>query len=134
MGKLKVTIVDDDRDTRELLAVALEGEGFEVTAAANGLRLIASLQLNRPDVILLDVNMSWIDGFELCRAVKKNEGFRDIPVVFVSGRSSPEDLQRGKEVGASDYFVKPLDLDALITRIRTLVPGSGSAPSPGRAP
>jgi len=124
MGKLKVTIVDDDRDTRELLAVALESEGFEVTAAANGLRLIASLQLNRPDVILLDVNMSWIDGFELCRAVKKNESFRDIPVIFVSGRGSSEDLARGKEVGASAYFVKPLDLDALIARIRALVPGA----------
>ena len=134
MGKLKVTIVDDDRDTRELLAVALESEGFEVTAAANGLRLIASLQLNRPDVILLDVNMSWIDGFELCRAVKKNEGFRDIPVIFVSGRSSSEDLARGKEVGASAYFVKPLDLDALIARIRTLVPAAGAAPSTPKAP
>jgi DNA-binding response OmpR family regulator len=129
MGKLKVTIVDDDRDTRELLAVALESEGFEVTAAANGLRLIASLQLNRPDVILLDVNMSWIDGFELCRAVKKNEIFRDIPVIFVSGRGSSEDLARGKEVGASAYFVKPLDLDALIARIRALVPGAGTAPA-----
>ena len=134
MGKLKVTIVDDDRDTRELLAVALESEDFEVTAAANGLRLIASLQLNRPDVILLDVNMSWIDGFELCRAVKKNEGFRDIPVIFVSGRSSSEDLARGKEVGASAYFVKPLDLDALIARIRTLVPAAGAAPSTPKAP
>jgi DNA-binding response OmpR family regulator len=134
MGKLKVTIVDDDRDTRELLAVALESEGFEVTAAANGLRLIASLQLNRPDVILLDVNMSWIDGFELCRAVKKNEGFRDIPVIFVSGRSSSEDLARGKEVGASAYFVKPLDLDALIARIRALVPSAGAAPSTPKAP
>jgi DNA-binding response OmpR family regulator len=135
MGKLKVTIVDDDRDTRELLAVALESEGFEVTAAANGLRLIASLQLNRPDVILLDVNMSWIDGFELCRAVKKNEGFRDIPVIFVSGRSSSEDLARGKEVGASAYFVKPLDLDALIARIRSLVPGADAAPAaPPKAP
>jgi len=129
MGKLKVTIVDDDRDTRELLAVALESEGFEVTAAANGLRLIASLQLNRPDVILLDVNMSWIDGFELCRAVKKNESFREIPVIFVSGRGSSEDLARGKEVGASAYFVKPLDLDALIARIRALVPGAGTAPA-----
>ncbi len=135
MGKLKVTIVDDDRDTRELLAVALESEGFEVTAAANGLRLIASLQLNRPDVILLDVNMSWIDGFELCRAVKKNEGFRDIPVIFVSGRSSSEDLARGKEVGASAYFVKPLDLDALIARIRSLVPGADAAgAAPPKAP
>ena len=122
MSKPKVTIVDDDRDTRELLSLALESEGFEVTAAANGLRLIASLQLRRPDVILMDVNMSWIDGFELCKAVKKNEQFREIPVIFVSGRGEPEDRRRGVEAGAADYFVKPLDLDALIKRLRELIP------------
>jgi DNA-binding response OmpR family regulator len=122
MPKLKVTIVDDDRDTRELLSLALESEGFEVTAAANGLRLIASLQLKRPDVILMDVNMSWIDGFELCKAVKKNEQFRDIPVVFISGRGELEDKRRGLEAGAADYFVKPLDLNALINRLRALIP------------
>lgn len=121
MAKPKVTIVDDDRDTRELLAAALEDEGFEVSMAANGLRLIASLQLHRPDAILLDVNMSWIDGFELCRAVKKNESFRDIPVVFISGRGDPEDKRHGLEVGAADYFVKPLDMDKLVKRIRELV-------------
>jgi DNA-binding response OmpR family regulator len=126
MPKLKVTIVDDDRDTRELLSLALESEGFEVTAAANGLRLIASLQLKRPDVILMDVNMSWIDGFELCKAVKKNEQFRDIPVVFISGRGELEDKRRGLEAGAADYFVKPLDLNALINRLRALIP----APAP----
>ncbi|MBM7115616.1 response regulator [[Archangium] primigenium] len=125
MSKPKVTIVDDDRDTRELLTLALESE-FEVNAAANGLRLIASLQLKRPDVILMDVNMSWIDGFELCKAVKKNEDFRDIPIVFISGRGEPEDKRRGAEVGAADYFVKPLDLDALIARLRQLIP----TPSP----
>jgi DNA-binding response OmpR family regulator len=121
MPKPKVTIVDDDRDTRELLSLALEAEGFEVSAAANGLRLIASLQLKRPDVILMDVNMSWIDGFELCKAVKKNEHFRDIPVVFVSGRGEPEDKRRGREAGAADYFVKPLELNSLIKRLRELV-------------
>ncbi|HEX8823667.1 MAG TPA: response regulator [Archangium sp.] len=121
MPKPKVTIVDDDRDTRELLSFALESEGFEVNAAANGLRLIASLQLKRPDVILMDVNMSWIDGFELCKAVKKNEQFRDIPVVFISGRGEPEDKRRGLEAGAADYLVKPLDLDALIKRLRELI-------------
>lgn len=121
MPKPKVTIVDDDRDTRELLSLALESEGFEVNAAANGLRLIASLQLKRPDVILMDVNMSWIDGFELCKAVKKNEQFRDIPVVFISGRGEPEDKRRGREAGAADYFVKPLDLNALIARLRELI-------------
>jgi DNA-binding response OmpR family regulator len=121
MSKPKITIVDDDRDTRELLAAALEDEGFEVSMAANGLRLIASLQLHRPDAILLDVNMSWIDGFELCRAVKKNENFRDIPVVFISGRGDPEDKRHGLSVGAADYFVKPLDMDKLVRRIRELV-------------
>ncbi|NOK03562.1 MULTISPECIES: PleD family two-component system response regulator [Myxococcus] len=122
MSKPKITIVDDDRDTRELLAAALEDEGFAVTMAANGLRLIASLQLHRPHAILLDVNMSWIDGFELCRAVKKNEQFRDIPVIFISGRGDPEDKRHGMTVGAADYFVKPLDMDKLVSRIRELVP------------
>jgi DNA-binding response OmpR family regulator len=126
MPQPKVTIVDDDRDTRELLSLALESEGFEVTAAANGLRLIASLQLKRPDVILMDVNMSWIDGFELCRAVKKNEQFRDIPIVFVSGRGELEDKRRGVEAGAADYFVKPLDLNLLIKRLRELIPPPAS--------
>ena len=122
MSKPKITIVDDDRDTRELLAAALEDEGFAVTMAANGLRLIASFQLHRPHAILLDVNMSWIDGFELCRAVKKNEQFRDIPVIFISGRGEPEDKRHGMAVGAADYFVKPLDMDKLVSRIRELVP------------
>ncbi|HEY0092761.1 MAG TPA: response regulator [Archangium sp.] len=126
MPKPKVTIVDDDRDTRELLSFALESEGFEVNAAANGLRLIASLQLKRPDVILMDVNMSWIDGFELCKAVKKNEQFRDIPVVFISGRGDTEDKRRGLEAGAADYLVKPLDLTALIQRLRELIPSAAS--------
>jgi DNA-binding response OmpR family regulator len=126
MEKPRIIIVDDDRDTRELLAMALESEGFEVTSAANGLRLISSLQLRRPHLILLDVNMSWIDGFELCKAVKKNESFRDIPVVFVSGRGEPEDRRKGLEAGAADYFVKPLDLNLLLARIRELA----SAPVP----
>ncbi len=122
MPKPKVTIVDDDRDTREMLSFALESEGFEVNAAANGLRLISSLQLKRPDVILMDVNMSWIDGFELCKAVKKNDHFRDIPIIFISGRGEAEDRRKGLEAGAADYFVKPLDLNVLIPRIRKLIP------------
>src|SRR3954471_13264574 len=70
--KRKITIVDDDRDTREMLTLALELEGFEVTEAANGLRLISTLHVDKPDAILLDVMMSWIDGFELCKAIKRN--------------------------------------------------------------
>jgi len=121
MSKPKVIIVDDDRDTREMLTLALELEGFDVSQAANGLRLISAMHVDRPDVILLDVMMSWIDGFELCRAIKKNPGFGDIPVIFISARKSVEDERAGIEAGAIDYFPKPLDMDRLIARIREIL-------------
>jgi DNA-binding response OmpR family regulator len=117
----KIIIVDDDREAREVLALALELEGFEAKQAANGLRLVSSLHVDRPDLILLDVNMSWIDGFELCRAVRKNETFKRLPVVFISGRSKKEDLRRGLEAGGDDYFVKPFDFNRLLGRIRELL-------------
>jgi DNA-binding response OmpR family regulator len=132
--KPKVIIVDDDRDTREMLTLALELEGFEVSQAANGLRLISAMHVDRPDVILLDVMMSWIDGFELCRAIKKNETFADIPVIFISARKSLEDERAGLDAGAVDYFAKPLDVDRLIERIREILGaragGSPAAPTP----
>ena len=130
----KVIIVDDDRDTREMLTLALELEGFEVGGAANGLRLISAMHVDRPDVILLDVMMSWIDGFELCRAIKKNQTFADIPVLFISARKSLEDERAGLEAGAVDYFAKPLDVDRLIARIREILgsrAAGAAAPTPG---
>ena len=132
--KPKVTIVDDDRDTREMLTLALELEGFELTQAANGLRLISAMHVDRPDVILLDVMMSWIDGFELCRAIKKNPTFGDIPVIFISARKSPEDERTGREAGAVDYFTKPLDVDRLISRIREILASRASRPSGAPGP
>ncbi len=119
--RVKVVIVDDDRDTREMLTLALELEGFEVASAANGLRLISSLHVDRPDIILLDVMMSWIDGFELCRSIKKNEEFRDIPVIFISARKTGEDVQRGLAAGASDYYTKPVDIERLTARVREIL-------------
>ena len=120
-AKPKIIIVDDDRETRELLAMALQMEDFEVTQAANGLRLISTLHVDQPDLILLDVNMSWIDGFELCRAVRRNEQFRTLPVLFVSARKARADVEAGLASGADGYFTKPIDFDALLGRMRELV-------------
>ncbi len=132
--KPRVIIVDDDRDTREMLTLALELEGFEVGQAANGLRLISAMHVDRPDVILLDVMMSWIDGFELCRAIKKNPTFADIPVIFISARKSAEDEKTGLAAGALAYFSKPIDMDGLVSRIRELLGAragqAGAQPSP----
>ena len=117
----KIVIVDDDRETREMLRTAFELEGFEVLTATNGLRLISTLYVDKPDMVLLDVVMSWIDGFELCRSIKKNEEFKDIPVVFISARKADEDLATGMGCGAADYFTKPLEMDRLISRVRELL-------------
>ena len=119
-----IAVVDDDMEAREALQDALTDAGFSVKTAANGLRLVSALQVDRPDCILLDVMMSWIDGFELCRALKRNAEFSDIPVVFISGRTSPMDQQRGRDCGAVDYFPKPLDIGALIDRVREIVEDS----------
>jgi len=126
-AKPRVIIVDDDRDTREMLTLALELEGFEVGQAANGLRLISAMHVDRPDVILLDVMMSWIDGFELCRAIKKNPTFTDIPVIFISARKSAEDEKTGLAAGAVAYFSKPIDMDGLVSRMRSLLGARGEA-------
>jgi len=120
MAKL-VAVVDDDREVREWLADTLKHAGYQVALAANGLRLVSALQVDRPDLILLDVNMSWIDGFELCRALKKNPLWADIPAVFISGRSASDDVEQGLACGAVDYFAKPLDGRALLERIGELV-------------
>jgi DNA-binding response OmpR family regulator len=124
--KPRIIIVDDDRDTREMLTLALELEGFDVGQAANGLRLISAMHVDRPDVILLDVMMSWIDGFELCRAIKKNATFAEIPVIFISARKSAEDEKEGLTAGALAYFSKPIDMDALVGRIRAILAGRPS--------
>jgi DNA-binding response OmpR family regulator len=125
-----VVIVDDDRVLRDRLQQVLEGAGYEVAQAPSGLRLLSLLEVDRPDLILLDVAMSWIDGFELCRAMKANDAYARIPVVFISGRSSDSDIERGMACGAADYFVKPLDTLKLLERLGELAPAKRPPPSP----
>jgi DNA-binding response OmpR family regulator len=79
--------------------------------------------------------MSWIDGFELCRAIKKNPSFSEIPVIFVSARKTVDDERAGMEAGAIEYFTKPLDMDRLVARIREILTarGDGAPASAARA-
>ena len=118
----KVVIVDDDRALRDRLQTILEQDGYDVAQAPSGLRLLSLLEVDRPDLILLDVAMSWINGFELCRAMKANASYRQIPVVFISGRSAETDIETGLACGAADYFVKPLDTQRLLERVHELAP------------
>jgi DNA-binding response OmpR family regulator len=118
----RIVIVDDDRALRDRLQQILEQDGYTVAQAPSGLRLLSLLEVDRPDLILLDVAMSWINGFELCRAMKANHSYRSIPVVFISGRSGTTDIETGMACGAADYFVKPLDTQRLLERVHQLAP------------
>jgi DNA-binding response OmpR family regulator len=104
-----------------MLQTALELAGYETFLAANGLRLLSTLHLDRPHLILLDVMMSWIDGFELCKSIKRNREFQDIPLIFISGKKGEQDIQRGLQCGAVDYFTKPLDMERLLARIQNIL-------------
>ena len=129
MARRKVIIVDDDRDTREMLTLALSLEGYDVSEAANGLRLDpSSWHVDRPDLVILDVMMSWIDGFELCRSISNCHELKDIPVLFLSARKSGDDQRRGLEAGACEYFTKPVQVDKLVARVRELIGPAESAP------
>jgi DNA-binding response OmpR family regulator len=123
-----IAVVDDDRDIREMLSTILTSAGFRVSLVPNGLKLIAVLRASRPDIILLDVMMSWIDGFELCRSLKRNPDFAQIPIVFLSGRTTQADISHGMSCGAIDYLTKPVRPDELIQRIRRVVASTMASP------
>src|SRR5690606_29854782 len=112
---------DDDRDVREAVEETLHRAGFEVHLAPHALKLVSALEVDRPAVIVLDVVNSWIDGLGLCRALKRNPAYRQIPIVIVSGKSEPEAIRAGFAAGCSAYLLKPLDLRQLVATVRELV-------------
>ncbi|NLH51142.1 MAG: response regulator [Myxococcales bacterium] len=116
--KKRILIVDDDELMRELLEKTLVNAGFRASSVPNGLKLVACLEVARPDLILLDIHMSWIDGFELCRLIHQMPEYRSIPIIFISGRHDDETIKYGRSCGAVDFIAKPFDLIDLIRRVK----------------
>lgn len=114
-------IIEDDETMRKSLRRIFEQEDYRVTTAADGTQLSAVLDDSPIDLIILDVGLPWINGFELAQMMKENKDLKGIPLVFVSGRVSEEDIKRGFEVGADDYIKKPFDVDKIKKSIHTLL-------------
>ena len=89
----------------------LESEGYKVLVASDGMELSKILENSRFDMILLDVNLPWVDGYELCRLIKSHYALKEVPLILVSARKSKEDSQKGIEAGCNDYVTKPFDID-----------------------
>jgi DNA-binding response OmpR family regulator len=112
-----VLVVDDEEIMRSALKRVLENENYNVLVAEDGFALSKVLETTSLDLILLDVNLPWVDGFELCHLVKTHEALSAVPVIMVSGRKSPEDIQRSMTMGANDFISKPFDVDYLLNSI-----------------
>jgi DNA-binding response OmpR family regulator/DNA-binding CsgD family transcriptional regulator len=120
-----VLVVDDEPDVRELIQANLEADGHKVVLAADGREALANLQAIRPDVIVLDVMMPSIDGWEVLERLKReaDEELTTIPVLMLTARGEPEDRLRGGIEGAIRYLVKPFDPDELCREVREALEG-----------
>ena len=122
VGKFNVLVVDDDPDKAHLLEFALQMAGYDVRIASDGQQGLEAIETYQPDLVISDVMMPLIDGYELARRIRENPKTRFIPVILqTAGRSQAEDLRRGSEVGALGYITDPTDLDLLLARARTLL-------------
>ena len=117
----KILVVEDDDSLRELLRMHLAAAGYEVSTAADGISAGYQVLKNPPDLILSDVNMPHMDGFEFVAAVKSDATLANIPVIFLT--SIEDGDQRGKELGAVGYLTKPVRADRLLELVAKHVPG-----------
>ena len=117
----KILVVDDDAANRELLEEFLVAEGLEVVTAPDGRSSLEAFARLAPDLVLLDVNMPFVDGFEVCRRLKSNPDTRLTPVVLVTALSATDDRVRGIKVGADGFLSKPVDHSELLAHVRSLL-------------
>jgi len=115
-----VLIVDDDTTARETLLAILEGEGYEMHQAKDGIQALITLKQLRPDLILLDVMMPAMDGFEVCRRIRATPSLAEVPILLLTALDDRDSLLRGIESGADDFLSKPPDRRELIARVRTI--------------
>ena len=121
MESMKVLIVDDEERNLKLLRALLSHEGVEVAAASNGSAALASCDACLPDLILLDVMMPGMNGFEVCRRLKQDARTQVVPVLLVTALKEKEDRIRALEAGADDFLSKPIDATELIVRVKSLL-------------
>ncbi len=119
--KPSVLVIEDDDTMRAALKRILESDGLDVRSAADGTQLGEALGDIPVDLILLDVGLPWINGLELAKLLKEHEALREIPLVFISGKTSEFDIKRGFEAGADDYIKKPFEIEKVKKTVRTLL-------------
>ncbi len=117
----KILIVDDDPVTAKLVAALLRREGYTVMVAHDASKAFSALDVISPDLLILDIMMPGMDGYEFCQMLRSDRAKKNLPVLMFTGMARPADQRRGFEVGADDYLVKPVNSRDLIDRVRAML-------------
>jgi DNA-binding response OmpR family regulator len=117
----RILIAEDEPDIRELVAFTLRFAGHEVTTTMNGEEAYHTAQDMIPDLIMMDVRMPRMTGYDACRAMKQIPALKDIPVVFLSAKGQDSEIQTGIEAGAEEYLLKPFAPDQLVERVKAIL-------------
>ncbi len=118
MTKKKILIVEDEESLLKLESILLTSKGYEVKGVSSGQAALDALESVRPDLILLDIMLPEIDGFEVCRRIKSAPDTRHIPIIMLTAKKSREDMARGEQVGADWYITKPFKSAMVIETIQ----------------
>jgi len=125
----KILVVDDEKDVLDVLRLVLAKSGYEVLTATSGMEGLTQAESQLPDLILLDIMMQQMDGWEVLKLLKLDERTSSIPVVILSARVEPKDKIRGLQEGAIDYVTKPFAVREILTKVAALLgppaPGTG---------
>jgi DNA-binding response OmpR family regulator len=117
----RILIAEDERDIRDLITFTLTFAGHQVTAASNGEEAVEKALQIIPDLILMDVRMPRMTGYEACKRMKQEDSIKHIPVAFLSAKGQETEVQTGLEVGAVEYIIKPFSPDQLTERVKKLL-------------
>jgi CheY-like chemotaxis protein len=117
----KILIAEDEPDIRNLITFTLRFAGHEVAAAQNGVEALELATAVMPDLILMDVRMPRMDGYEACKRIKADEKIQHIPVVLLSAKGQEAEVQTGLKAGAEEYILKPFSPDELTDRVKALI-------------
>lgn len=119
--KMRILLVDDEADFVEILRTRLENNNFEVITALDGEEALERAEKEEPDLIILDVMLPKISGFDVCRKLKVDENFKNIPIIMLSAKFQQNDVKFGMAMGADDYITKPFESNVLLEKINELL-------------
>jgi len=121
MASHRILLIDDHYQLIQGIQNSLKDEGYEIFTAANGLDGLKAARRHRPDLIILDINMPWMDGLEVCRRLREDSQLCKTPLLFLTSRNSVDDRVNGLDCGADDYLAKPFNTAELKARVRALL-------------